>query len=136
MSSERRGQFPVIWIAGLLAMDVAAYLFEKIACRNAAGMPGEYFGALVHQPLLWASLALSPLQFWVWTTILSRADLSLAYPISGLNYPLTVLAAVVLLGETLSWPVWVGIGLITAGIFIIGPERRDSPAPPCPAAGQ
>src|SRR5277367_3520499 len=130
MSSKR--SLPIFWIVGLLAMDVAAYLFEKIACKGAAGMGGPFFPALVHQPALWGSLLLSPLQLWVWTTILSRADLSLAYPISGLNYPLTVLAAVLLLGESLSWPVWVGTILITAGIVVLGPQKKETPAPPAP----
>jgi drug/metabolite transporter (DMT)-like permease len=133
MSSNLNRRLPILLIAALLALDVAAYLFEKIACNHATAAGGTFFVALVHQPLLWASILLSPLQLWTWTKILSRADLSLAYPISGLNYPLTVLAAVILLGETLSWQIWLGTALITLGIIVIGPAQKELPAPACPA---
>ena len=131
MLSKAGRKLPILWISALLAMDVAAYLLEKIGCRNAGAMPGNYYVALLHQPAIWISILLSPLQLWAWTTILSRVELSLAYPLSGLNYPLTVLAAVLFLGESASWEVWTGTILITAGIAIIGPGGRRSEA--CPA---
>jgi undecaprenyl phosphate-alpha-L-ara4N flippase subunit ArnE len=124
---------PFLLLGLLLAMDVAAFLFEKKVAVAAAGFGGSYFLALIRQPLFWASLALGPFQLWTWTKILSRIDLSIAYPISGLNLPMTLIGAVLILGEHLSPRVWLGTILITAGGAIIGPAAGEhQPAGPIP----
>jgi drug/metabolite transporter (DMT)-like permease len=116
-----RPGLPYLLLGVLLCTDVSSYLFEKIACNHAAGAGTPFLLAMLRQPFLWGSLALGPLQLFLWTRILGRCDLSKAYPISGLNMPLTLMAATILLGEQLSWQVWTGAALITLGGAIIGP---------------
>jgi drug/metabolite transporter (DMT)-like permease len=118
--SIRAGK-PYLLLGLLLLCDVTAFLFEKVATVRADGQGWAFLVALLHQPLFWSSLALGPIQLVLWTRILSRLDLSKAYPITGLNMPLTLIAATVILGERLSWQVWVGASLITLGGAIIGP---------------
>jgi drug/metabolite transporter (DMT)-like permease len=123
-------RMPVLLISALLCADVSSYLFEKIACNRINADGWALLIGLPRQPLFWAAMALEPLQLFLWTRILGKVDLSAAYPISGLNMPLTVLAATLLLGESLSWQVWTGAILICAGGAIIGPGQKERPTSP------
>ncbi len=110
----------------LLLLDVSAFLLEKVASSKAGAMTGgegagRFYMSLLTHPWAWAALALGPIQLWTWTRILSTVDISIAYPMSSLNYPLTLLGAVVILGERLTWPIWVGSILIMCGGIILGP---------------
>jgi drug/metabolite transporter (DMT)-like permease len=133
--SRPRLGMPYLLLAALLCVDVSTYLLEKVACSRAGGEGLVFLLAMLRQPLLWISLALGPLQLFLWTKILGRLDLSVAYPISGLNMPLTIIASTILLGEKLSWSVWIGAALITLGGAIIGPGQGDAPHPPVTPPG-
>ena len=112
-------RIPYKLFAALLVLDVAVLLIEKTAALYAADAPAFYFG-LMSQPWLWLSLGLGPVQLWTWTTILARTDLSLAYPVSSLSYPLTMLAARLVFGEHLGLRVWTGALCIVAGVMVVG----------------
>jgi|GEM_PF-1461788 len=127
-----RRPLPLLLLGLLLCADVTSYLFEKVACSHAGGDGSQLLANLLHQPLFWASLAIAPVQLLLWTAILGRIDLSLAYPISGLNMPLTLVAATIMLGEKLSWPVWLGAALITLGGIVLGPSGNEPHSPKAP----
>ena len=50
---------------------------------------------------------------------LSRVPLSAAYPIAGLSYLLITLISLVVLREDVPAMRWVGVGVITTGVFIV-----------------
>ena len=54
-----------------------------------------------------------------WIVVLSRINLSLAYPMLALNFVLVPLTAWLLLGEQVPPLRWLGIGIIVAGVVII-----------------
>lgn len=112
----------------LLAVDVAAFLLHKVASK---GRPDEsvvhFFVKLVQTPALWIAVGLMPVQLWLWTRILARADIGWAYPLTSLAYPLTMILAAVVLAERYDWHVWVGAVLISAGAAVIGPPMRTEP---------
>jgi drug/metabolite transporter (DMT)-like permease len=55
----------------------------------------------------------------IWLVVLSRLDVSLAYPLVALNFVLVPLFAWLLLGEQVpSWR-WVGIGCVLLGVTIV-----------------
>jgi drug/metabolite transporter (DMT)-like permease len=114
----------------LLTLDVIALLFEKIAADHAMPSPGgsgiQFYKTLVTQPWMWLGIGLGPIQLWIWTKILARTDLSLAFPVSSLSYPLTMIASEILLREKLSLVVWLGAILITIGVAIVGSSREKS----------
>jgi uncharacterized membrane protein len=56
----------------------------------------------------------------VWMTILSRAELSWAFPILSLSYVLTVLLSPVLLHEAFSIHRLVGTLVICFGVYLVG----------------
>jgi undecaprenyl phosphate-alpha-L-ara4N flippase subunit ArnE len=65
-------------------------------------------------------VALLTLWFLIWMGLLRKFDLSLLYPFEGLSPVLLVLAARVILQETLTWKVWMGVGFIAAGTVLVG----------------
>lgn len=55
----------------------------------------------------------------IWLVVLSRLDVSLAYPLLALNFVLVPLFAWLLLGEQVpSWR-WVGIGIVLIGVTVV-----------------
>jgi multidrug transporter EmrE-like cation transporter len=54
-----------------------------------------------------------------WIVVLSKIDLSLAYPMLALNYVLVPLTAWLFLGEHMPSLRWLGIGVIVVGVIII-----------------
>lgn len=60
------------------------------------------------------------LSFLVWLVILSRLELSVAYPIAiGLTLVCSTIAATVLLGEAISPTRAAGIGIVFLGVWLI-----------------
>lgn len=55
-----------------------------------------------------------------WLGVISRAPLSLAYPILALSYFLVVMEAWLILGEPLTWQLLLGVGIIFIGVVVVG----------------
>lgn len=55
-----------------------------------------------------------------WLFVLSRAPLSLAYPILALSYFVVVIEAWLFLGEHLTWQRLAGVAVIYVGVVIVG----------------
>lgn len=54
-----------------------------------------------------------------WLVVLSKVDLSLAYPMLALNYVLVPLTAWLFLGEQVPTLRWLGAGVVIIGVVII-----------------
>lgn len=54
-----------------------------------------------------------------WIVVLSKVDLSLAYPMLALNYVLVPLTAWLFLGEQVPTLRWLGAGVVIIGVVII-----------------
>lgn len=121
-----RQRFPIHLFSLLMILDVGAFLLQKLASDHATTTGRNYLLAVALHPWIWLSLAIAPLQLVVWTRILAKADISLAFPLTSLSVPLTMLASVWLIGERPSWEVWVGAVLITAGAAILKPAQHES----------
>jgi multidrug transporter EmrE-like cation transporter len=59
------------------------------------------------------------LGFMVWLIVLSKAEVSYAYPLISLGYVLTALLARVLFGEAVGVTRMVGIFVICFGVFLV-----------------
>lgn len=59
------------------------------------------------------------LSFIVWLAVLSRVEVSLAYPMLSVGYIVTAFAGWYLWGETLTFSKMLGIGLICSGVGIM-----------------
>lgn len=107
----------------LLLVDVLALVFEKLASIQAGGNGLIFYVHLLQQPWMWLSLGLGPIQLLIWKTILTKTELSLAYPLSSLCYPLTMLTGILFFNEHLDRIVWLGGLLITAGAALLKTEH-------------
>jgi len=83
-------------------------------------------GKLVRQPLFYAAGVVYVLGFASWLVVLSRVDLSFAYPILAITYVLVPLAGVVFFNETVPSLRWFGMLVIIAGIVLVGLSQRGS----------
>ena len=70
------------------------------------------------------------LAFLFYTMLLKRLPLSLAQAILSVQFVLVILAANLLLHESVGWVRWVGIALMAIGLTVVGisPEARSAPA--------
>jgi len=55
----------------------------------------------------------------IWLVVLSRLDVSLAYPLLALNFVLVPLFGWLILGEQVPPWRWVGIGIVVVGVTVI-----------------
>ena len=76
-------------------------------------------GRVLAQWPIMAGLGCYVVSVGVWIVALSRADVSLAYPMLSLGYVVNAIAAWYLFGELIGPGRVVGIALILAGVFVM-----------------
>lgn len=91
----------------------------EVAQALAAGGVGPIALAVGTQPLVLAGLALYGLGMLVWLFVLSRIDVSLAYPFVSLGIVVTMGLGHVVFGEVISPARAVGAALIIGGILVL-----------------
>jgi multidrug transporter EmrE-like cation transporter len=70
-------------------------------------------------PLVLLGLASYTVSALLWLFVLSRVDVSVAYPCMALGYVVTFAAGVLILGEPFSWPKLVGVVVIIIGVAAV-----------------
>jgi drug/metabolite transporter (DMT)-like permease len=80
----------------------------------------EFASRLASNPWLWAGIILYLANFFLWITLLSRVDLSVAFPMSSLTYIIVPLLAIVFLQEKVQPARWAGIFFIIIGVSLAG----------------
>ncbi len=109
---------PFVWLYDLVSVLVFAP-FALLAWRGDGAAPG---------PAAWAAIGCSSLAHQLYALALQRGyrlgDFSVVYPVARGSGPMvTVLAAVLLLGERPAPAAWAGIGAILLGIVLISGLR-------------
>lgn len=108
----------VIAAAGQLCLKAGMNQVGRIT-SEAFGSPFQTFLRVAGVPLVWLGLFFYGLSAVFWMTVLSRVDLSFAYPMVGFSYVVILLLSALLLGEQVSPLRWVGTLIIVAGIIVI-----------------
>lgn len=75
--------------------------------------------AVATSPLVWAGLMIYGASIAVWLWVLSKVDLSLAYPFVGVSFIVVMLFGVFLLQETVSPLRMVGTLMIALGCVLV-----------------
>jgi drug/metabolite transporter (DMT)-like permease len=70
-------------------------------------------------PQVVAGLCLYGASAVLWVYVLSRADLSFAYPFLSLAYALVTAAATVIFKERFTARQWLGLGFVVAGVMLV-----------------
>lgn len=117
--------FPTLLFIALMLLDILAMLAEKQASLKATGDGPALLLGYLSQPWLYIILAFKVAQLFTWTAILSRVDISLAFPLTAIHIPLVMFSATLVFHEQLSISTWLGALLITAGVFVIGPSHTE-----------
>lgn len=121
------------------------YLFklgmdDPVSGGYVAGM-AEHFGELLHgsllsavymcgqglalmfRPIVFAGLVAYAMSAICWLSVLSKVDLSFAYPLISLGYVVILLMGWLCFGEEVTWLRWFGVILISMGIVAVYAER-------------
>jgi len=80
---------------------------------------GGMIGRALSNPWLLLGVALQASFFFMYLTLLSRANVSLVLPMTAVDYIVVALLAQYLLAEAVTPARWAGIGLIVAGVFLV-----------------
>ena len=102
-------------------MSVVAQLCLKLGAeriRGALSSPLTAWRAFL-QPLIWCGGCLYAGGTVLWIQVLTRADLSFAYPFAALSYAGGVLTSQWLLKEKVTALRWAGLALIVAGVIFV-----------------
>ncbi len=91
----------------------------KMGLDQAGGISPENMFRVVFSPLILAGLALYVIATVVWFIVLSRAELSFAYPLQSTAYILGVFAAWLIFKEVVPPTRWVGVMVIIAGVALV-----------------
>lgn len=78
--------------------------------------------SIVTSPFVLGGLIGFGLSVLVWLFVLSKVPLSIAYPFVALGIGVTVIAGVMLFGESISPTGAIGVGLILLGIFLVAAQ--------------
>lgn len=120
MSGERLGPLTLALVAFSVTMTVSGQLTLRAAMDGFGDAAlGEIALLALTTPLVWAGALMYLLSASSSLVVLSRLDLSLAYPLGAMNYVLVVLASAVILDEQVPPMRWVGIGVILLGILVV-----------------
>ena len=101
-----------------VGLSAAAQVAMKLGMRATEGVAATYAQALT-SPLVWLGLGLYGLSAVAWLWVLSRLDVSLAYPLVSLGFVFTFAVGIGWLGEPFSWQRLGGCGLIVAGVLLL-----------------
>lgn len=74
---------------------------------------------VVISPWIIAGVAIYALSVFIWLMVLSRAPVSIAYPMSSLGYVASAIAAYYLCGEDLTITRIIGILIILLGVYLV-----------------
>jgi len=77
-------------------------------------------GSIIFTPAIFLGFLCFGVSSILWLVVISRWELSYAYPLVALGYVMAILYGTILLRETLSLPKIVGSLLILAGISVLG----------------
>jgi uncharacterized membrane protein len=76
-------------------------------------------GRVVTNPWVLVGVVLQAAFFFMYLTLLSRADVSQVLPMTAFDYIVVALLAQLLLAEVVTPARWTGIGLIVLGVFLV-----------------
>jgi multidrug transporter EmrE-like cation transporter len=119
------------WITWVLiftgvGLNAVAQLTLKIATRPLAAYSQFDTATLIASMLVlarsvpfWVGMFCYGTSLCVWLAALSRAPVSIAYPMLSVGYVVVAFASVLWLGETLSPAKIVGIALICMGVVLV-----------------
>jgi drug/metabolite transporter (DMT)-like permease len=85
--------------------------------------------SMLSSGFLWVGLASVAVTFVIWSTLLSKIDLSIAVPICSFSYILVPLASMFFLNEKISALRWSGIAFVLVGVIFVSMSHHGEEEP-------
>ncbi len=126
---------PTVWVFLVLFLaicaTVAGEMLTKAGLDHVRAQTGEPFSfkwdSLWHTFTNWMVLAGFALILGasiLWLVVISRVNLSYAYPMLGMSYVIAVIASWLILHEPLNWQKIVGSLIVCAGVALVAQGGR------------
>ncbi len=109
---------PVLGLTILL--DVAGQLLFKRGLDGSDAADASLLRRVLGSPAILCGVLVYAAEFVAWLFVLSRLDLSEAFPLATLSYVGVVLASRFLLGEAVPPRRWIATLMIAAGAALVG----------------
>ncbi len=116
----------ILLILVSVCLAVAGQILLKIGMTQVGAIGGssvinwrETLFKIAVVPQVWLGLLFYVISAISWLIVLSRVDLSFAYPFAALGYVLVVLVSWVYLKESVSLLRWLGVFIICVGVFFV-----------------
>jgi drug/metabolite transporter (DMT)-like permease len=93
------------------------------------------FKAGVTSPQMLLGVFFEAVFFGCLVLLMSKSDISFLWPLTALSFVFATFAAMIFLGETVSWIRWIGVALIMLGAAFISYSEHAKPKP-APTATQ
>jgi drug/metabolite transporter (DMT)-like permease len=90
------------------------------------------FKAGVTNPQILLGVFFEAVFFGCLLLLMNKSDISFLWPLTALSFVFATLAAMIFLGESVSWIRWIGVALIMLGAAFISysEHAKEKPAPP------
>jgi multidrug transporter EmrE-like cation transporter len=106
-------------ISGVAGQTVIKLGVSRPGAAEATAGLFSLIAMIFRSPLILLGLMLYGVGALAWIAVLSRLDLSLAYPFLALNFVLVALVSRIFLGESIPSLRWLGIMVICVGILLV-----------------
>jgi len=107
------------------------YCFKKGALSESSLVINRAFDIIIFlqgvfsSAYVWVGIFSVLITFIIWSTLLSKIDLSVAVPIASFSYILVPIVSIFLLGEKISLLRWGGIFFILIGIILVSLTSKE-----------
>ena len=110
-------------ILGTVCLSAVAQVALKVGTRSLSsgagkGLPGVLL-SVASSPFIWLGLGIYGASVLAWLWVLSKTDVSVAYPFVGISFVLTAVMGAVLLHENVSPLRIAGTALVIFGCILI-----------------
>ncbi len=119
----------------LIASDIletAVHFFFKKSVLAQVGFSvfdlasaGFFLKAVFVSPFLWMGLLTVVAIFIIWSTVLTKIDLSVAVPIASFSYILVPMVSIIFLHEQIKALRWLGILFILVGVVFVSLSSKE-----------
>jgi len=107
-------------VLGAVLLSVALNAAGQVLFKSAyAAQPEASLFMILPRLEIWGGFIVYGLSAICWLWVLSRAQLSFAYPILSLAFPIVVGLSAVFFSESISAMRWTGVGLIVVGVSFL-----------------
>ncbi len=113
------------FILAAVSLSALAQLFMKLGVNALGDASAQQLAAVpvilrsVQSPLVWLGLMVYVLSVGLWLYVLSKVDLTVAYPFVGLSFIVTLVFGLAFLGEQVTMPRVLGTLLIAGGCVLV-----------------